>query len=166
MTEFHSSSGADADLNKPADPTDLGNVPNDHHSTATVQLSVPADVSYLGVVRTLTASLAARCTLTLDEIEDLRIAVDEACALLMPRAAPGSALKAQFDVGLTQLRLSVQVATARSPADEGPDRTGFAWTVLEALADEVSTSSTDGALSIVLAKTSEAASSVLQTGDR
>src|SRR2546430_16011483 len=68
-----------------------------------VVLVVPADGSYLAVLRTATAGLAARLQFTLDEIEDLRIAVDEACAILLavaphqtevprevavPRAAP------------------------------------------------------------------------------
>ena len=35
------------------------------------------------VLRTATAGLAARLQFTLDEIEDLRIAVDEACAILL-----------------------------------------------------------------------------------
>ena len=42
------------------------------------------------MLRTATAGLAARLDFTLDEIEDLRIAVDEACALLLPDAVPGA----------------------------------------------------------------------------
>jgi serine/threonine-protein kinase RsbW len=49
-----------------------------------VELRLPADGAYLSVLRTATAGLAARLDFTLDEIEDLRIAVDEACALLLP----------------------------------------------------------------------------------
>ena len=57
-----------------------------------VELRLPADGAYLSVLRTATAGLAARLDFTLDEIEDLRIAVDEACALLLPDAEPGSAM--------------------------------------------------------------------------
>ena len=49
---------------------------------------MPADGAYLSVLRTATAGLAARLDFTLDEIEDLRIAVDEACA---HAARPGGA---------------------------------------------------------------------------
>jgi len=52
-----------------------------------VLLAVPASPAYLGVLRTATAGLAARLQFTLDEIEDLRIAVDEACAMLLAVAA-------------------------------------------------------------------------------
>src|ERR1022692_2640669 len=44
-----------------------------------VTVSMPAEGAYLSVLRTATAGLAARLDFTLDEIEDLRIAVDEAC---------------------------------------------------------------------------------------
>ena len=43
-----------------------------------VTVCMPAEGAYLSVLRTATAGLAARLDFTLDEIEDLRIAVDEA----------------------------------------------------------------------------------------
>lgn len=60
------------------------------------QLSIPAVSACLVVLRTATASLAARADFTLDDIADLRIAVDEASALLLLSAAPGSALECVF----------------------------------------------------------------------
>src|SRR6266699_583394 len=48
-----------------------------------VTVCMPAEGAYLSVLRTATAGLAARLDFTLDEIEDLRIAVDEACAMLL-----------------------------------------------------------------------------------
>ena len=44
------------------------------------------------MLRTATAGLAARLDFTLDDIEDLRIAVDEACAMVLPRRCPGGDL--------------------------------------------------------------------------
>ena len=55
-----------------------------------VTVRMPAEGAYLSVLRTATAGLAARLDFTLDEIEDLRIAVDEACAMLLSQAVPGS----------------------------------------------------------------------------
>ena len=48
-----------------------------------VRVSVPARAEFLHVVRTVVGSVAARHDLTIDAIEDLRIAVDEACAQLL-----------------------------------------------------------------------------------
>src|SRR5512141_3495133 len=92
----------------------------------TVELRVPADPAYLAVLRTATAGLAARLDLTLDEIEDLRIAVDEACALLLDhRAHPGEGVHASFTVhpGLLEVVMS-------GPTRRLPERRSFAWTVL------------------------------------
>ena len=55
---------------------------------------MPADGAYLSVLRTATAGLAARLDFTLDDIEDLRIAVDEACAMLLARRSPAAAWSA------------------------------------------------------------------------
>ena len=61
-----------------------------------VELRIPADSAFLSVLRTATAGLAARLDFTLDDIEDLRIAVDEACAIVLPQATPGSDLSCAF----------------------------------------------------------------------
>ena len=49
-----------------------------HETSPDAELRLPADSAYLAVLRTATAGLAARINFTLDDIEDLRIAVDEA----------------------------------------------------------------------------------------
>jgi serine/threonine-protein kinase RsbW len=99
-----------------------------------VQVRLPADSAYLSVLRTATAGLAARLDFTLDEIEDLRIAVDEACAMLLPQAVPGGDLSCNFRLTENALVLSVSVPTADGRL---PARDTFAWTVLNALAGEV-----------------------------
>lgn len=100
-----------------------------------IELRVPADPAYLAVIRTATAGLAARMDLTLDEIEDLRIAVDEACALLLDhRACPEDSVIATFTV--REDTLSVHVT---GPARTLPARDSFAWSVLEALVGHVET---------------------------
>lgn len=101
----------------------------------TVDLRVPADPAYLAVIRTASAGLAARLDLTLDEIEDLRIAVDEACALLLEhRAHQGETLSASFTIHNHSLKVVVS-----GPARRLPERSSFAWTVLEALVGQVET---------------------------
>jgi serine/threonine-protein kinase RsbW len=54
---------------------------------------MPAEGAYLSVLRTATAGLAARLDFTLDEIEDLRIAVDEACAQLLALHGSGITIR-------------------------------------------------------------------------
>jgi serine/threonine-protein kinase RsbW len=103
---------------------------DDHHVT----LTIPADGAYLSILRTATAGVAARLDFTLDGIEDLRMAVDEACALLLPQSKADSNLRCSFDVGRESLTIAV---TADSSSPKPPRRDGFAWTVLTALTSEV-----------------------------
>jgi serine/threonine-protein kinase RsbW len=99
-----------------------------------VEVTIPAVGAYLSVLRTATAGLAARLDFTLDEIEDLRIAVDEACAMLLQKAVPETSLTCRFDLDGEALAITVSALTldGRTPA-----RDTFAWTVLNALAGEV-----------------------------
>jgi len=99
-----------------------------------VELRLPAASAYLSVLRTATAGLAARLDFTLDEIEDLRIAVDEACALLISDAVEGAELTCLFSLSPDALSVSVEVP---SRTGRPPRRNTFAWTVLTALAGEV-----------------------------
>jgi len=114
-----------------------------------VEMSVPSDGAYVAVLRTVAAGLASRCDLTLDEIEDLRIAVDEACSLLLPHAVPGTPLSARFTLAPGELGIEARVEAAD---DAEPDREGFSWTVLDALAQSVDVASLDAGLAITLTK--------------
>ncbi|WP_425358345.1 anti-sigma factor [Thermomonospora curvata] len=99
-----------------------------------VTVKLPADSAYLSVLRTATAGLAARLDFTLDEIEDLRIAVDEACAMLLAQAVPGTDLECQFELSGDAMRIAVSVLTVDGAL---PSRDTFAWTVLSSLAGDV-----------------------------
>ena len=115
-----------------------------------VELRLPADGAYLSVLRTATAGLAARLDFTLDEIEDLRIAVDEACAMLLPDAVEDAGLVCLFSLSPEALGITVSVPTRSGRV---PRRSTFAWTVLTALAGEVDAQAApDGTVSVMLRK--------------
>jgi serine/threonine-protein kinase RsbW len=115
-----------------------------------VHVRMPAEGAYLSVLRTATAGLAARLDFTLDEIEDLRIAIDEACAMLLSQAIPGTNLECSFELGADQVTITVSVTAAKARM---PARDTFAWTVLSALAGSVdSRLGPDDRVAIVLKK--------------
>jgi serine/threonine-protein kinase RsbW len=113
-----------------------------------VLLTVPADGGYLSVLRTATAGLAARLHFALDEIEDLRIAVDEACAMLLAVADRGADLECRFSVTDDALTVEVTVATVRGA--KLPPESSFAWKVLRALTTSASATAGSGQASIRL----------------
>jgi len=107
-----------------------------------VDLSVPADPAYLSVMRCATAGLGSHLNLTVDEIEDLQIAVDEACALLIGTdtelAGPDAELTTCFTAAPGSLTVRID-----GPAPVLPNGDSFAWTMLHALSRDVSTGHTD-----------------------
>jgi serine/threonine-protein kinase RsbW len=105
-----------------------------------VEIRLPADSAFLSVLRTATAGLAARLDFTLDEIEDLRIAVDEACAMLLPSAVETAQLRCRFELTPDTLSVTVTLPTTRGQL---PERDTFSWTVLTALAGDVDTGSNE-----------------------
>ena len=105
-----------------------------------VELRLPAESAYVAVLRMTTAGLAARLDFTLDDIEDLRMAVGEACALVLEHATPGGDLHASFDLSDGSIRVSV---SADSSTGSDPDQDSFGWQVLTALTSDVDTTRTD-----------------------
>ena len=108
----------------------------DHHGgRADVELRLPAEGAYAAVVRTTAAGLAARLDFTIDDIEDLRIAIGEASALVMPEADPGTDLVACFFFGDRSMTVTLDAEAADEPA---LDTESFAWQVLDTMAQDAS----------------------------
>jgi serine/threonine-protein kinase RsbW len=134
-------------------PATAANAVDTGHRGDVVDITLPADPGYLALIRTTTAALAARLDFTLDEIEDLRIAIDEACALLLTDCIPGTTLRCTFELLDDTIEVDVTIA---SVSGTGPDETSFAWTVLNALASSVTTHTDGDLVTIALRKRREA----------
>jgi serine/threonine-protein kinase RsbW len=94
-------------------------------------LKVPARGAYLALVRTVVASIAAAADFSVDDIEDLRMAADEAAALLMTGAHPSAVLNLTIDVQEDGLAITVSAPSRGVTISTD----SFAWTVLSTLAD-------------------------------
>lgn len=110
-------------------------------SRTLIEVRIAASAAQISAVRVVAADLAARQDYDLDAVSDLRMAVDEVCATLVPLAAPGAILSCRFSVGsgVIDVLATVPVAT-RSQVPQ----TTFGWRVLSTLADEVQAISHDG----------------------
>jgi serine/threonine-protein kinase RsbW len=115
------------------------------------EVTVPAMAAFLDVVRTTTAELAARLSLSLDDIEDLRSAVNEACAIVLALPAPDSAsLTCRYEV--LPHALAVRVSAPVNETANLPARRSFAWQALTTHATEVDGAVNDGRAWIELRK--------------
>jgi serine/threonine-protein kinase RsbW len=112
-----------------------------------VILSFAADTRNVSLARTVAAAMSARADLPVDQLEDVRLAVDEAVSQLILDAPVDATIVCRFteaDQGL-DIELS-------SPSVSGqlPPTTTFGWTVLTALVDEVSAQVSGGRLTLML----------------
>jgi serine/threonine-protein kinase RsbW len=118
-----------------------------------VELRLPAESAYVSVLRMTTAGLAARVDFTLDDIEDLRIAVGEASAILLDRATGDGSLHCAFELGEKQMRISVAADTVDPKA---PDLDSWAWQVLAALTTGLEAEASADRVTITLSMSSGA----------
>jgi len=119
------------------------------HPDAEVRL--PAETAYVAVLRMAASGIAARLDFTLDDVDDLKMAVSEACAMVLADATPGGTLYADFFLGSGRIEVHV---SADSLNPDPPDPGTFAWQVLATTAAEVSAEATHDRVTIRLTITS------------
>ncbi len=101
-----------------------------------VRVSVPARPGFVRVLRAVVASLGARLDLTYDRIDDLRIAVDEACAQLLSLDA--ATITMRLSAGDARLVVLVGADAAAPDAWPPPQvEDSLAWRVLSAVTDDL-----------------------------
>lgn len=64
--------------------------------TQTIKLTVPARPEFLGTIRLLASSVASTADMDIDNVDDLRIAADELCYLLMSNTIGDPELELTF----------------------------------------------------------------------
>lgn len=98
-----------------------------------IELTIPADSRLLRLVRLVASGLASTAGFDVDQLEDLRIAVDEAVAALL-EGGDGSRLALRFEI----LDRSVSMAgqTARSASGFDGERLDISRQILDAVCDE------------------------------
>ncbi len=115
--------------------------------TGTVELVMPASSAYLALVRATTNSTCARLDFTIERLDDVTLAVDEAVSLLIGDAVPGTPVRCRWIPTDTGVQITI---TTVSSAQRAPRSTTFAWTVLAALVDEASSTYTDPEVVVTL----------------
>lgn len=126
---------------KPVDPSGDGE--------AALVMTLPADTAYVSVARAAAAGLASMLDWTLDDLDDLRIAVDEASGMLLRTGFPDALhleCRRDGDHGLS-VSLGAQTGGETLPADT------FGWTVLRAVSDDARVHTDGATTSITLRKT-------------
>ncbi len=99
-----------------------------------VKLSLPALPEYARIVRLTAAGLASRLGFTYDEVEDLRIAVGEACSHLLGVDGRDGTLIVTYHLGPDQITIEAEGDFADGDVE---DPSGdLSAQILEAVVDE------------------------------
>jgi len=112
----------------------------------TIQLTVPADAAFVGLVRSTAAHTAAHAHLDMDQIDDLRLAVDEAFALVIGTSGVTGDVSMTFSI--TTQGLGISLTGPRGV--EAPEQGAFAWVILSALVGDAASEVADGQVTITL----------------
>lgn len=118
--------------------------------TDVVELTLPCRPEYVGVARLAVLGIASRMPFSYDEVEDVRLAVGEACTHAVERAGDTAAtIRITSHISPTALRIDVDDTVAEdanpAPATEeskmlaeaGVDQESLGALLMEILVDEV-----------------------------
>ncbi len=127
-----------------------------------VRLVVPAAPEYLRLVRLTAACLASRLGFTFDEVEDLRIAVDELCFHLLgdahnPESNPSGVMDEDRTMDLVYSAGSDSITITGRTGLSGaiPEPSELSEQILDALVDEHEVIGDDGMITFRLMKQRE-----------
>lgn len=110
-----------------------------------VELILPCRPEYVGVARLAVLGIASRMPFSYDEVEDVRLAVGEACTHAVERAGEAAAtIHITSRISPNQLVIDVEdtvpednAGTTPTDAEDGPDVEGLGALLMEILVDEV-----------------------------
>ncbi|BDI33846.1 serine-protein kinase RsbW [Capsulimonas corticalis] len=131
----------------------------------TVELVIPCRPEYVGVARLAVLGIASRMPFSYDEVEDVRLAVGEACTHAVERAGDTSAqIKIVSTIDSVALVIEVidDVPVGTEPVVQsedaqlleaaGVDQQGLGALLMEILVDEVKITSSETGTSVRLTK--------------
>ncbi len=118
-------------------------------TSQSVEMRVPPTAGHLSLLRTVVGGCAGREDFTLDQVDDLRMAVDEAAVQLLRHVA-GDAI--ELTVTSDEDALEIRVGAETKASQPVIDRESFSWTILQALADELDVDALEGRTTVVMRK--------------
>jgi serine/threonine-protein kinase RsbW len=103
-----------------------------------INLAVPAKSEYARTVRMTASSLASRIGMNYDDVEDVRMAADEAFIYAVETLPDGAEMRFQFTVDDEALAIDVAVGSQQTDDDEDAERrASYAVFILESVCDAV-----------------------------
>ncbi len=111
-----------------------------------VEFRIPPDPTYVRVARLVTGDMAERAGFSVDELDDVRLAVDELCALLI--GGDRAPLELRLQALGNELVIEAKTAATREPAGSS----GLSELLLRALVDSCAFHTSEHETSVVMRK--------------
>ena len=104
------------------------------NENAHIRLSVAADPQLARLVRMTAANVATLCAMSVDRVEDVRMAAEEAF-IFACAARPGGEVAFDFDVDPARVALAVELDGPQPDAEPGDESALYADLILGAVCD-------------------------------
>lgn len=116
-----------------------------------IELSLPVNAAYVSAARLTASSIAGRLGFDADEIEDIKTAVSEACTYIIKKLTVYSNEPFKIIFFLRRNYLGVRL-DVRAKSSRNGSKEDYALKMINALMDDVSITSENGAFNITMSK--------------
>ena len=118
-----------------------------------IELTLPATTEWMLVIRLTATGVLARMGVAVDRMDDLKMAVEEACRCLMEQSTEPQKLHLRFEC-CDRVLLMIFHALDGHPSDQSPNEQEMAITtcILNTMADEVKLETLDGGIESIAMK--------------
>ena len=120
--------------------------------SSSITASVPAGSAHIHILRTVVCGVAGRLGFTIDDIDDLRLIVDEAAAQLLTVRPAGPRLELRLEPGPGGLEIVLVHETMDGPWPPAGFERSMGWHVLSVLADDLDLQADEGRPAIRMTK--------------
>jgi len=129
-------------------------MPDKQWETDDIELTFPVNAAYVSAARLTASSIASRMSFGVDEIEDVKAGVSEACTYIIRRLAPNqkNGFRIHFQTKHSELVISIETNGSLCEIEDD----GMSIVMVKALMDEVTVKQDEDHVSIKLVKVHKA----------
>jgi serine/threonine-protein kinase RsbW len=115
-----------------------------------VTVTAPAAADSIAILRTVAANVAARTEAPIDIVDDLRLAVGEACNRLLVAAPDTASLRMEIVASSGTVVARLTTTYVEDPVPEEDPLSELSWAIIRGLTERAESSTVDGHQTITM----------------
>lgn len=116
-----------------------------------IKMSIPNKPEYVSVIRLTTSALANQIGFNIEEIDDIKVAIAEACTFILQSEIESENLNIEYNLYDTKLSISVKGENPNTEIKESIEN-GLGLFIIKSLMDEVIFNDDNGSIQIIMIK--------------